>query len=302
MSGRSKSRKQGQDSPLSTSIDNAGQTSAESIAIQQRGFEMVLENFDTLSKRIESLETQHTNTTEIPTVSVSQTETSSVRPNVYVMQPDIAKPYFKGREDPNPMKFIARFRRYINIVNAHDRVFDIAMECLPKSARTMMEFRSKYWETLDEFEREFRRIYWSEQRQQTALYKLMNESYNPYGELGMSEHFATQMEIVSSLTIPTDEKILVIWLMRHFSENVQQLWFTSNNEANLNTAFEFLTKIDLNVRSNSCNSAINQVSHVNYKSQEQLQRLHSHDTRGDKRKTNRRPRWTKRLWREQRGY
>lgn len=167
--------------------------------------------------------------------------------NVYVIQPTIEKPNFNGKGDHNPMRFLKRLKRYINSIGAQDRAIDIATDCLSGPALKILELNSKSWVTIEDFETDFRRSYWGDQHQEAARHRLMSTTFDASRKLTMCEHFADQVDTVSSLTIPWSERDIVNCVMRHYPTDVQQLWFTRVGEVTMLTASEFLRNLEQNV-------------------------------------------------------
>lgn len=253
----------------------SGQAQPDAEQSGNSGFQMMIEKFGEVIKRLELLETRTATTkgndstgptpqTYERAVSIldqgstpSGSDTNEKRVNnVYIMRPSVEKPMFNGRGDINPTRFLKKLRRYINSLNAQDRAIDIATECLSGPALKLLELNSKSWLTLEDFETDFRRNYWANQHQEAAKYRLMNATYDKHKNLSMSEHFADQIDSVNSLTIPLSESDLVNCVMRHFPTDVQQLWFTRAGDATILTASEFLRNLEHNVVLRKQNDAL----------------------------------------------
>lgn len=184
------------------------------------------------------------------TVSVMSEEgsgSSLTTRNIFVVQPTVDKPNFNGRSQINPITFLKRVKKYIKSLNAHDRGLDIALECVTGHARQVMELYSKGWATFADFEADFRRNYWTEQIQESVRYKIIRGEYSTDSGVSMSEHFAEQTETMQSLTIAFSERDLVNSIMRHYSVDVQQLWFTRTEEPTIINGANFLRNLEQNI-------------------------------------------------------
>lgn len=126
---------------------------------------------------------------------------------------------------------------------------------------------SSNWATLNDFESEFLRIYWSDQRQEAAKYKLINTKYDSCKNLSMSEHFAEQYASVNALTIPFSERDLVNSIIRHFPLDIQKIWFTRTRtgEVSIRAASDFLMNIEENIRPKANTIAQNRNENHNYR-------------------------------------
>lgn len=180
-------------------------------------------------------------------VSEENNAIPSTARNIYVVQPTVNKPIFDGKPMTNPIAFLKRLKKYIKSLNAHDREVDIALECVTGHARKVMELYSKGWATFADFETDFRRHYWTEQIQESVRYRLINAAYSGDSGVTLSEHFAEQAESMQSLTIAFSERDLVNSIMRHYSVDIQQLWFTRADEPTIMNGAEFLRSLEQNV-------------------------------------------------------
>lgn len=167
--------------------------------------------------------------------------------NIFIVRPAIDKPVFSGRGDTNPMKFLKRFKRYVDSVNGHSRITEIATSCLTGTALKLLEIFSDNWDTLADFERDFQKTFWGQRQQERAKYKFTNSFWNPSSGTTMSEHFAEQIDSVRFLTIPLSECEMVNGVMRHFPTDIQRLWFTKKDIVTIARGVEFLSDMEQNV-------------------------------------------------------
>lgn len=183
----------------------------------------------------------------ISPASASSSLTPSETRNVYVVQPSVSKPTFDGKPFTNPIAFLKRLKKYIRAVNGSDREIDIALGCITGHARRVMELYSKGWTIFADFEADFRRIYWTEQIQESVRYRLTNAVYANDSGMTMSEHFAEHAESMQSLTIAFSERDIVNSIMRHYAIDIQRLWFTRTEEASIISGVDFLRSIEQNI-------------------------------------------------------
>lgn len=167
--------------------------------------------------------------------------------NLYVVQPSVSKPSFDGKPFANPIAFLKRLKKYIRAVNGIDREIDIALGCITGHARKVMDLYSKGWVSFADFETDFRRTYWTEQIQESVRYRLINSVYSSDSRMTMSEHFAEQVESMQSLTIAFSERDLVNSIMRHYSLDIQRLWFTRTEVVNIMSGANFLRSMEQNI-------------------------------------------------------
>lgn len=190
----------------------------------------------------------------LPQVNSGFVETSSIGSNAnanitYIMHPTVPKPMFNGRDiDISPVKFLKKLQKYIKAVNGQNRAIEIAIECLSGTALKLLEIYSETWVKFEDFEKDFLKVFWGQKQQEIAKYNLVNSVHSPGSGLSMSEHFANQIDSVRSLTIPMSESDMVNCVMRHFTIDIQRLWFTKGGIVNIFSAAEFLRDIEQNVK------------------------------------------------------
>lgn len=91
-------------------------------------------------------------------------------------------------------------------INGAGREIDIALGCITGQARKVMDLYSKKsWITLGDFETDYKRIYWTEQIQESVRYKLIKSVYTGDSGMTTSEHFAENVESMQALTIAFSE-------------------------------------------------------------------------------------------------
>lgn len=243
-------------SPAKRSIRT--QRQVETFSTEQNTLNLILKKFEIFEQRLVDIEkrcitsnpdsgTSDNAAMEITQVSAS-TSTTSERPNIMMVNPlNVNKPTFNGTDGANPIKFLKRLRQYITTVGAEHNSLNIATEAITGTAKTLLEVNSDRWTSLEDFERDFRTVFWNERQQEIVKHKFFNSLFDRNRNWSMSEYFATQVEMTKHLTIPLSESEIVNAVFRQFPTEIQTPWFTRNGPATIISGAEFLRNVELNV-------------------------------------------------------
>lgn len=157
----------------------------------------------------------------------------------------LEKPTFRCRKGKHPVVFLNHFERYFKSLRVPEsEKLELVKECLQGSASEWAETVQSSWLSYQDFERDFFKLFWSEDRQFAERVRLGNLKFLSERSLSMTDYFLRQVSAYRLFDPPVSEPVILSEVMRQYPAHIQSLWSVVPNRS-IVSAIEFFERQEI---------------------------------------------------------